>query len=60
MSGTHDRFVDELNDFMQDLVDEGCFDLASKLFDILEEHDLLRDEDTDIYESDAPDVDQER
>lgn len=44
MSGVHDLLVDQLNDLMQDLVDEGEFDLASKLFDILEEHDLLREE----------------
>lgn len=52
VSGVHDRLVDELNDFMQDLVDEGEFDLASKLFDILEEHDLLREEGDDYPEDD--------
>ena len=44
----------QLNAFLGKLVDDGCFDLASRLVDILEEHDLL-DPDYDDY----PETDQE-
>ncbi len=39
----------QLNEFLNLLVDDGCFDHASKLVDILEAHDLLA-EDTDDRE----------
>ena len=41
MSGVHDQLVRDMNGFLGKLVDDGCFDLASKFVDILEEHDLL-------------------
>ena len=41
MSGVRDNLVHDLNEFLGKLVDDGCFDHASKLVDILEEHGLL-------------------
>lgn len=50
MSATHDRFIEDLNEFLRKLVDDGCFDLANKFYDLLEEYDLLADESVDDYE----------
>jgi hypothetical protein len=53
MSATHDRFVEELNDLLDKLVDDGCFDHAQILAQILEDHDLLRE--VDAYSLDEYD-----
>jgi hypothetical protein len=55
MSGRHDTFVDALNEHLRQLVDDGCFDLANKFYDLLEEYDLLKDEDLDEYEEEDAD-----
>ena len=50
MSGTHDRFVRDLNDHLNRLIADGCTDLAETFMNLLEEYDLLLDEDDDFLD----------
>lgn len=47
MSGTHDRFVEDLNQHLYRLIEDGCVDLAEQFLILLEEYDLLLPEDAD-------------
>lgn len=54
VSGVHDRFVHELNELMRNLIDDGCFDRANELFELLEEYDLLEvEEDGSDWDDDT-------
>lgn len=55
MSGTHDRFVEDLNHHLYRLIEDGCVDLAESFLNLLEEYDLLLPEDaeeSDYYRTD--------